>query len=193
MHAPVDFHHAARDTGAVIAGIQDEQLSWPTPSPDYTVGDLLEHIDGLSLEFQLSAHKTALPPGAGEVPEADGRNLAEGWRERIPNQLTALAGAWADPSAWDGETVAGRVPLDAVEAGMFALDEIIVHGWDLARSTGQSYNPDLRAVQACVEFLGEQPRNPDLFGPVVPVDDSASPLDRLVGLTGRDPAWIPEI
>ena len=193
MRAPVDFHHAARDATAVIAGIRDDQLTWPTPSPDYTVGDLLDHIDGLSLEFQLSALKSALPPGAVEAPPADAGNLAEGWRERIPHQLTALAGAWADPAAWEGETVAGRVPLDAVAAGMFALDEIIVHGWDLARSTGQRYNPDLRAVQACVEFLGEQPRSPEIFGPVVPVDDSASPLDRLVGLTGRDPAWIPAI
>lgn len=191
MHAPVDFHHAARDTGAVITAIRDDQLNWPTPSPDYTVGDLLDHMDGLSLEFRLAALKRALPPGAGEAPPADSGNLAAGWRERIPNQLTALAGAWADPAAWDGETVAGRVPLPAPEAGMFALDEIVVHGWDLARSTGQRFNPDPRAVQACAEFLLEQPRSPELFGPVVPVDEAASPLDQLIGLTGRDPAWVP--
>lgn len=193
MHAPVDFHHAARDAGAVIAGIRDDQLSWPTPSPDYSVGDLLDHFDGLSLEFQLSARKSARPPGTGGPPKADAGHLAEGWRERIPNQLTALADAWADPAAWDGETAAGRVALDAVAAGMFALDEIVVHGWDLARSTGQSYSPDLRAVRACAEFLESQPRNPEIFGPVVAVDDSASPLDRLVGLTGRDPAWTPSL
>lgn len=193
MRAPVDFRHAARDTSAVIAGIRDDQLNWPTPSPDYTVGDLLDHIDGLSLEFQLSAVKSALPPGAGEAPPADAANLAGGWRERIPNQLTKLAGAWAQPAAWDGETVADRVPLDAPAAGMFALDEIIVHGWDLARSTGQSYNPDLRAVQACAEFLSEQPRSEQIYGPAIAVEDTASPLDRLVGLTGRDPAWTPAV
>jgi uncharacterized protein (TIGR03086 family) len=191
MRAPVDFHHAARDTAVVIAAIRDDQLGWPTPSPDYSVGDLLDHMDGLSLEFQLSAIKNAPPPGIGEAPQADASHLAAGWRERIPNQLTALADAWAEPGAWDGETTAGRVPLPAPAAGMFALDEIIVHGWDLARSTGQRYNPDPRAVQACAEFLLEQPRNPDIFGPVVPVSDSASPLDRLVGLTGRDPGWVP--
>ncbi|WAP52220.1 TIGR03086 family metal-binding protein [Arthrobacter sp. ATA002] len=193
MRAPVDFHRAARDTGAVIAAVRDEQLDWPTPSPEYTVGDLLDHMDGFSLEFQLSALKNAPPPGAEEAPPADAENLAPGWRERIPNQLTALAGAWADPAAWDGETVAGRVPLAAPEAGLFALDEIVVHGWDLARSTGQQYRPDQRAVQACAEFLLEQPRNPEIFGPAVPVDDAASPLDRLIGLSGRDPGWIPAV
>lgn len=193
MRAPVDFRRAARETGAVVAGIKDDQLDWPTPSPEYSVGDLLDHMDGFSLEFRLSALKSALPPGSEELPPADAGHLAEGWRERIPNQLTALAGAWADPGAWDGETVAGRVALSAAAAGMFALDEIIVHGWDLARSTGQGFNPDPRAVQACAEYLLEQPRSPELFGPVVPVADTASPLDQLVGLTGRDPAWTPEV
>lgn len=193
MRAPVDFHHAARDVSAVITAIRDDQLDWPTPSPEYTVGDLLDHVDGFSLELRLAALKSAPPPGSEEPQPADADNLAAGWRERIPNQLTALAGAWADPAAWDGETVAGRVPLPAPEAGMFTLDEIIVHGWDLARSTGQHFNPDPRAVQACAEFLLEQPRSPELFGPVVPVDEAASPLDQLIGLTGRDPAWVPAV
>ncbi|WP_342023522.1 maleylpyruvate isomerase N-terminal domain-containing protein [Arthrobacter citreus] len=102
MRAPVDFHHAARDTAVVIAAIRDDQLGWPTPSPDYSVGDLLDHMDGLSLELQLSAIKNAPPPGIGEAPQADASHLAAGWRERIPNQLTALADAWAEPGAWGG-------------------------------------------------------------------------------------------
>jgi len=30
-----------------------------------------------------------------------------------------------------------------------------------------------------------------LFGPVVEVPDDAPLLDRVIGLTGRDPAWSP--
>lgn len=193
MAVPVNFSHAARDTGAVVTGIRDDQLGWPTPSPEYTVGDLLDHVDALSFGFQLSALKSAPPPGHEPLPIADASQLAVGWRERIPNQLTALARAWAGEDAWEGRTVAGGVSLTGTEAGMFALDEIIVHGWDLARSTGQDFNPDARAVEACAEFLLSRPRKLEIFGPEVPVSDAASPLDRLIGLTGRDPDWEPDI
>ena len=37
----------------------------------------------------------------------------------------------------------------------------------------------------------DAPRDGTLFGPIVPVATDASPLDRLLGLTGRDPAWQP--
>ena len=35
------------------------------------------------------------------------------------------------------------------------------------------------------------PRDGELFGPIVPVADNATQLDRLLGLTGRDPSSQP--
>jgi hypothetical protein len=32
---------------------------------------------------------------------------------------------------------------------------------------------------------------PGLFGPPVPVPADAAALERLLGLTGRDPFWVP--
>jgi uncharacterized protein (TIGR03086 family) len=67
-----------------------------------------------------------------------------------------------------------------------------VHSWDLARATGQDVAwPEhlLDFLRAEVDRSGEQARSMGLYGPVVPVSPDASTLDRLIGLTGRDPAW----
>ena len=189
MPSTPDFAGAVAATSAVLRTIDDEQLPGPTPSAAYTVADLIEHVDGLSSSLQLTARKT--PPPA--FRDGDGTQLADGWRQRIPRQLAELAAAWSDPAAWQGETRAGGVTLPASAAGMFALDEVIVHGWELARSTHQPYDTDEDAARACAEFLSQQPRNDELFAPAVPVADDASALDRLIGLTGRSPQWCPPV
>jgi uncharacterized protein (TIGR03086 family) len=178
-------------TGAVIGAITDEQLGRPTPSPAYTVGDLVEHVEGLAVGLVGTAHKAAPPPDAVPPRDGDTSELVDGWRERIPALLVAMAEAWRDPAAWEGSTQAGGVELEAAAAGMFALDEILVHGWELAAATGQGYPADEAAVQACIEFMAGVPRAEELFGPVVEVPADAPAIDRLVGLSGRDPAWRP--
>ena len=70
-----------------------------------------------------------------------------------------------------------------------------MHGWDLAVATGQTFDPDPDALQACYEFTlaAAEPGAPrdGLFGPIVAVPDDAPLLDRASGLAGRDPAWTP--
>ena len=92
-------------------------------------------------------------------------------------------------------TEAGGVTRPASAMGLVALNEVTVHGWDLAAGTGQEYRPDPASVQACLEMIGDRTDATDepegLFGPVVPVPDDAPPFDRLLGQTGRDPGWTP--
>jgi uncharacterized protein (TIGR03086 family) len=109
--------------------------------------------------------------------------------------LDELAEAWRDPAAWTGETRAGGVTLPGAVAGAVAADELVVHGWDLARATGQEYEPDEVALRAAYGFLVAAAANSGpgegVFGPVVPVPDDAPLLDRVIGLSGRDPGWKP--
>ena len=78
-----------------------------------------------------------------------------------------------------------------------ALDELVLHGWDLARATGQAYEPDPASAQAVFEFTSAMstPEHLDsregLFGPVVEVAPDAPLFDRALGFAGRDPGWTP--
>ena len=190
--SPLDLRPAVRATADVVAGVTDDQLSGPTPCPDYTVADLLDHIGGLSVAFTMAARKDVLEATG---PSADGSRLEPGWRDRIVASLHELGDAWTAPGAWEGRTMAGPVEMAAEEAALVALDEVVVHGWDLARATGQSYQPDPEAVAATLSFVTafEAPADDDggLFGPPVAVPADAPALDRLIGATGRRPDWTP--
>ncbi|MGR4878166.1 TIGR03086 family metal-binding protein [Streptomyces sp. LARHCF249] len=189
----LDLGPQARIVARLAAGVPDARLADPTPCPDYAVGDLLGHIAGLAAAFRDAARKD-LGPTTDSDPGAAATSLPAGWREELPRVLGELAEAWRDPAAWTGATRAGGVDLPGEIAAAVAVDELVIHGWDLARATGQEYAPDQAALHASYAFLLaalEDEGRADIFGEVVPVPDDAPLLDRAVGLSGRDPGWTP--
>jgi len=191
----LDLTPATGTLTKIVADIGDDQLGAPTPCRDTTVADLLDHLDGLCLAFTAAAAKD--PAAGSQAPSADGSRLGPDWRVRLPDRLARLARAWQDETAWDGLTRAGGVDLPGQVAGRVAINEIVVHGWDIAAATRQDYACETELVQAAYEFVqpavAQNPGgSPGLFGPPVNVPESAPLLDRLIGLTGRDPAWRPE-
>jgi uncharacterized protein (TIGR03086 family) len=187
----IDMGAAAGEVACVVAGIRDDQLADPTPCEGMPVAALLDHLVGLTYAFRCSAEKRPLD-GA---PSASADALVGDWRTRLPAQLSALAAAWQEPSAWEGTASAGGVTMPAPAMAAVALDELVVHGWDLAVATGQPYSVSEADALACISFAGAVGESPDeragLYGPRVPVPSGASALDRLLGLTGRDPGWRP--
>jgi uncharacterized protein (TIGR03086 family) len=192
----VDLTPAARRLADLVAQIPDDVLDAPTPCGDYTVGDLVDHIGGAAVAFTGAAAKD-MGEVTGTGPSGDASRLTDDWRARIPRDLVGLVEAWRDPDAWTGMTRAGGVDLPGEVAGVVALDELVLHGWDLARATGQHYECDPPSLEAVHGFVmqfsqpGQEEMRAGLFGPVVQVPDDAPLLDRVVGLAGRDPDWSP--
>jgi uncharacterized protein (TIGR03086 family) len=191
-----DFGPAARRLAELVASADDDQLSAPTPCPSYTLGDLIDHIGGLALAFTAAANKER----NGHVerqPSGDASRLPADWRTRIPRDLTALAQAWREPGAWDGMTRIAASDAPAAGIGLAAADELVVHGWDVARATGQPYACEPDMLGAARSFLEQftspdAPAGPDvMFGPSRQLPPGAAELDRVVALAGRDPRWAP--
>lgn len=192
----MDLGPATQQLAELICGVADDQLDGPTPCPDYSLGDLVEHVGGLAFAFTVAATKdTAGIPS--ERPAPDASRLGDDWRTRIPRDLAALAEAWRAPEAWTGMTQAGGIEMPGEVAGLVALDEVVVHGWDVARASGQAFACDPGLLDALHGFVaqfsapGQEASREGMFGPVVEVPEDAPLLDRIIGLTGRDPAWSP--
>jgi uncharacterized protein (TIGR03086 family) len=189
-----DFGPQALIVARLAEGVTDAQFDRVTPCPKYAVHNLLGHLTGLAVAFRDAARKD-LGPTTGTSPAATVPDIEPGWRETLPKALDELADAWRDPAAWTGMTRAGGVDLPGAVAAAVAADELVVHGWDLARATGQEYTPDTAALQASYGFLSAAAEDPTrgggIFGPVVPVPDDEPLLDRVIGLSGRDPGWKP--
>jgi uncharacterized protein (TIGR03086 family) len=189
----LDLEPATTALTQLITNVRDDQLTARTPCTDSTLGDLIDHVDGLSQAFTAAATKSGTEASDGG-PSADASRLGNDWRERIPRRLAGLAAAWQDEDAWSGMTRAGGQDLPGELAGVIALNEVIVHSWDIAAASRQPFSSDPALVEAAAGWV--QPtvsRSPDgipgLFGPAVPVPDDAPPLDRLIALTGRPPSW----
>jgi uncharacterized protein (TIGR03086 family) len=191
-----DLQPTTRRLATLVERVDDSQLGAPTPCPDYTVGDLLDHIGRLAGAFTSAARKedgtNASPP-----PPGDRAHLGDDWRTRIPRDLAGLGDAWASPGAWEGATKIAGMEMPAGVVGTVGLNELVTHGWDLARATGQPFDVDRESIEGCLEFMGpisepgaEANRAP-AFGPALTSPDDASPVDQLIALTGRDPAWTP--
>jgi uncharacterized protein (TIGR03086 family) len=187
----VDLGPAAEALAALVEAVPADALGDPTPSGDYSVGDLVDHIGTLAVAFTDAAAKTG--DATTPAPPGDAAHLGDDWQVRIPHDVRGLAGAWRDPAAWEGMTAAGGVELPGEVAGIVALDELVLHGWDVARALGRPYAVDDASLEAVHGFVTEVAKEGGggLFAPPVPVPDDAPLLDRVVGLAGRDPAWTP--
>ena len=191
---PLDFDPPVRMLRALLLGVDDGELAAHTPCPDWTVAALLDHLMGLSHAFTQAARKRTDAPGTAAPPPAPSASrLSRHWRSRLPVLLEELATSWKDPAAWTGTSRAGGVTMPATALGTVAMNELIMHSWDLARATGQDYAADPRTLEVLIEFLAQGPAagTPGLSGPPVPVDSESDLLDQAVSLAGRDPSWRP--
>lgn len=190
MNQQFDFEPAATALATVVGRITDDQLAAATPCADTTVRELLAHVVDLTEAFRQAATKEAV--GGSVAPVIAPENaLPDDWRALIGAQLTALVDAWREPGAWDGDTEAGGVCEPAPVMAMIALDELVVHGWDLAEATGQSFDATETDLAILLDLLREVPAEgtPGMFGPVVPVPAQSPALERVLARTGRSLDW----
>lgn len=167
---------------AIVRTITPDQLGNPTPCPEFDVRGLVGHLLHWGPSLAGAGRKEVVPPRESGTDPGDLLPL-----------LDDLVSAWAPPEAWEGETcVVGPATMPAGVIGGMTVGELAVHGWDLAAATGQSLSLDdelLAYLHEEISAGAEQGRQMGVYGPEVAVPADAPTLDRILGMTGRDPAW----
>jgi uncharacterized protein (TIGR03086 family) len=191
MNLHTELAAGAAVAARTVGGVRADQLAAATPCGDWDLHVLLNHmILWTAYSAERRARDEALPD---ELMSRD--FCAEpGFAAAYAAQLGKAVAAWSDPHAWERDLNVMGSPTPAAEVAALILAEMVLHGWDIARASGQEYScgedvavAALRAVQANAELF----RQYKGFADPVPVPQTATVLDRALALSGRDPQWAP--
>lgn len=174
----------------IVRTIEPGQLDAKTPCTEYDVRRLLNHLLFWAPSLAGAGRKElVLPPAEAETAV----DLTGGeWPATLEAQVDGIVTAWRAPGAWDGTTHMGSpAELPAALVGGMITGELVVHGWDLAQAIGRPFAVDEELAAYLYDEVSKtarQGRELGVYGPEVEVPASAPTLDRVLGLTGRDPA-----
>jgi uncharacterized protein (TIGR03086 family) len=185
MDTLTQFGHVGGLLAGVVGGITPDQLDRPTPCSEFTVRGVLEHMIGGATAF-AAAYR-------GETPtEPDMSDVLAGFGPALQN----LGAAVSAPGALEKTIAAPFGDLDGDTFARFIVLDGLVHGWDLATATGQSYEPPdelVAAVDAFARQAIEPLRDGQTFAEAVEASPDASPIERLAAYTGRRPVPSPPV
>jgi uncharacterized protein (TIGR03086 family) len=111
-------------TRVALAGVTDARLAAPTPCREWTLRDLLAHMDDSLDAFTEAAGGSVELSSARAAPRV----------EVLQQKACALMGLWNDQRP-PGVSVGGADLATDLLVATAAL-EITVHGWDVAQATG---------------------------------------------------------
>lgn len=176
-----------------VAAVRPDQWDNQSPCEDWQARDVVRHIVDMHGEMLKPVGESLSP-----APSVDQDPLAAYRAARADVQR-----ALADPSLANraAPTPAGMTQTVAEHVDQVVSDDLVIHGWDLARATGQddTIDPDDVAlmwakVQQIPADVWEMMRTPGafgpgvkVFGPEVEVAPDAPTQHKLLGLFGRDP------
>lgn len=188
MGAAAGLEQAFATTRSVLENVKADQMGDPTPCASWKVRDLVNHIVGGSQWFGTSM-------AAGGADD-DGSNLPD----FTDQDYLAIYddGAEKSVAAFDADGAMEQIvklPFGEFPGAVFlglATTDVLVHGWDLAKATGQStdLSPELSSqlLEANRGAIPDEFRGPDgkaPFGPEQQAPAGACATDQLAAYLGR--------
>lgn len=181
-----EVHARALDaTHRFVAGVADEQWTMTSIDAEWTVRELVNHVvTGNYWAYELGGGRTI-----EEVGDAlDGDVLGAHPLSAYDDSALVAAAIFREEGAMDRPCAVSYGPVPgAVYCGHRFLD-VLIHGWDIAKSTHQDPTLDAELVAACWEVVAPQLDEltaTGAFGTVIAVPDDADAQTKLLAVLGR--------
>lgn len=170
------YERASTWTASKVAGAT-EKLDAPTPCDEWDVTTLLNHMLDTQRYFAGTARGEDVSPPSPNPPD-----------DLIGDDPDAAFDAARDDVA-SAYGAPGVIEKTGPSLGI-AFSDLLLHGWDLARATGQDATMPAGLPEAAFEmihgrFTDDQRKG--IFKAEVPVPADAPAQDKLLAYTGRDP------
>jgi uncharacterized protein (TIGR03086 family) len=178
-------------TGELIANAKPDQAGAPTPCASFDLRALIDHIVYDLRMFTDTAQDLPRPPAEEDLVGHD-------WSGAFDAAAAGLMEVWRRPGMLERTYTSPLGELSASWRIGQQIADFAVHGWDVAKATGQPSELDPDVAQFALDW-GRQNLKPEFrgeegsgkaFGLEVEVPEEALLYDRLAGFFGRDPsAW----
>lgn len=185
MNPSDQLRPGAEAIATLIAGMTPDQFTSPTPCAEWDTRALLNHVVGGAYMFAGAFTGQAPAGGHDEPVDLLGDDAGAAWGAACEAFVAGIDAPGAldqvVPMPW-GPTPGGLV----YEILKF---DVLLHAWDLARATGQTFDPSAELVEPVLEIargiISPDLRAAGMFGPEVTAPEGATPMERLAAFTGR--------
>lgn len=180
-----ELKNATKACTTVVEGIQGNHLANRTPCSEWDVQGLMNHLIG-SMAY-LTARAEGRDPGTLQPANVSDRDDAV---QQLVSGMDRATSAWATPGALERKVQSPFGETSGTFMAGITLTEIVIHGWDLAKATGQRLSVDdalAEQLLASAKAAMTPETRGRAFGPEVTAPEAAPSLDRLVAYLGRQP------
>ena len=180
---PLVAHQRAQVTFAdVLVNVSSDQMSSPTPCPEWDVKALIDHV--------IAGNQRVVERAGGQVAPLP-ENLGAAHRA----SAEAAQETFAEPQAL---TRTFQLPIGEIPGSAFIelrTSDLLVHAWDLATATGQPTDLDPELAEYVLAFSKQMMSRPGLrgdgrpYGEEQPWGDAHPMAGRVAAFLGRELSW----
>ena len=168
---------------ATVDRLEVDQLNDPTPCSNFTVHDVLDHMIVLGASFTYwfrgdDAPELTAPCAQDRVPTAEFREVMDDLLEAVKS-----------PGAMERTIATPMGDMPGSDFARFVAFDGLIHGWDIASSTGQQFELPPVVIDSVDGFareaVTEEMRDGDTFKVATTPPADASAMASLAAFSGR--------